>query len=155
MKKQLISTVVLLLVVVNVWQWWPYEENHTADSVQTSGHMSLLIIPLPDYSRKSMPTVQDPFYGAEAREQAKAVKVAVPVKRQAAKKTQDPFKNYQVAGILYKNRRMNAFMVISGENRIVKKGDIINGRIKVERITELSVTLRDTRNNQKRTIKLQ
>jgi len=156
MNKTYISIIVLLLLAFNIWQWWPVDTENSVVSTQPSGHLSLLNLPLPDYSRKSrLAVLTDPFFGDQPRESAQPQKTRPSNKNKKTRRAEDPFKNYELVGILYKNRRMSAFMVISGTSRTVFKGDIINNSVLVERITESSVTLKHTRKNKKRTIKLQ
>ena len=156
MNKTIIAIIVIILLAVNIWQWWPDENNLSTRAIQNAGQLALLSLPLPDYSRKSsLSILADPFFGDELQEQANRVETPKRTDTSSTKYTKDPFEGYQLAGILYKNGRMNAFMIVSGTSHIVVKGDIINGRVLVDRITETSVTLRHTRNNQKRTIKLQ
>lgn len=153
MKQLLIISIISALIVINVWQWWPEITNNTVEPGNNPDKLSILSIPLPDYSRNTQSrTMVNPFYGNQSK-----VKENKPeaVNKKRVSVNRDPFKNYLLVGILYKNRRMNAFMVISGKNRMVKKGDVINGEVRIERITENSVTLKHLRNNKRRTIKLQ
>lgn len=156
MNKTYITIIVLLLLAFNIWQWWPDVTENSEISTQQTGNLSLINLPLPDYSRKSrLAVLTDPFYGDQPRELAQPQKSRQSNKNTKSRRAVDPFKDYELVGILYKNRRMSAFMVISGESRTVFKGDIINKSVLVERITESSVTLKHTRKNKKRTIKLQ
>ncbi|MCW8957141.1 MAG: hypothetical protein OQL09_09675 [Gammaproteobacteria bacterium] len=156
MNKSLIVIIVLILLGVNVWQWWPDQSQRSTQLIQNVGELSLLALPLPDYSRDSrLRILVDPFFGEEQQTLTSLINTPERVDATSTRHAKDPFKDYQLAGILYKNGRMNAFMVVSGTSHIVVKGDIINGLMHVDRITETSVTLRHNRNNQKRTIKLQ
>lgn len=156
MNKSLILIIVLILLGVNLWQWWPEQDQLSTQAIQNAGELSLLALPLPDYSsNSSIRILVDPFFGDEQQASTSLIKTPKRVDTSSTKRSVDPFKDYQLAGILYKNGRMSAFMIVSGTSHIVSKGDIINGRVRVDRITETSVTLRYTRNNQKRTIKLQ
>ena len=156
MNKSLIVIIVLILLGVNLWQWWPEQDQLSTQTIQNVGKLSLLALPLPDYSSNSNHRILiDPFFGDEKPAPTSLIKAPKRVDTSSTRHSEDPFKDYQLAGILYKNGRMNAFMIVSGTSHILVKGDIINGRVQVDRITETSVTLRHTRNNQKRTIKLQ
>lgn len=156
MNKIFIGIVVFILLAVNIWQWWPDKTDSNSIPIRNTENISALTLPLPDYSRNSgLEVLTDPFYGDQVREDKKPQKAPLSTKIVPGKLPEDPFKGYELAGILYKNGRMSAFMIISGTSRIVVKGDVINGSVLVERITESAVTLRHTRNNKKRTIKLQ
>lgn len=155
MKQAIIALIVIILLVVNLWQWWPVENKHSIKAVQKTGQLSLLTLPLPDYSRNTRNRVLiDPFYGDQDMQSAEPDIVPQKKNKKTLKRDEDPFKHYQLAGILYKNGRMNAFMIVSGASQTVVKGDIINGNVLVERITESSVTLKHTHNKIKRTIEM-
>lgn len=150
-----VLAVIVLLIIVNIWQWWPEQENITSiESLKITDGV-VLSLPLPDYSEHSHSTITiDPFYGEQPRE-LKDARPLRPIINKKTRKSADPFKDYELAGILFKNGRMNAFLLISGNSHTVVEGDIVNKTVLVERVTETSVSLRDTRNNNKRIIKIQ
>lgn len=155
MNKTLISVIVIVLFVVNLWQWWPEADEYSNSAAQNSAQLTLLSLPLPEYSRSStLRILTDPFYAEDAEAQDQQNTTPQQANKITVKPVVDPFKNYQLVGVLYKNRRMNAFMVVSDASHIVVKGDIINGNVLVEAVSENSVTLRHTQKNIKRTIKL-
>ena len=66
MNKSLIVIIVLILLGVNLWQWWPEQDQLSTQTIQNVGKLSLLALPLPDYSSNSNHRILiDPFFGDE------------------------------------------------------------------------------------------
>lgn len=153
MNKKIIAVLLVLLLVLNLWQWWP-DNDSNSPAAQTPVELSALKIALPDYAmpRESVDG-RDIF--AASQPVSRKVKKS-PAKKASVSKAivSDQLDGIELAGVLFRNGRMQAFLLVSGAGRTVAEGDVVNNMI-VEKVSETSVTLRHNVNNNKRILKMQ
>lgn len=142
-----------LLVALNLWQWWP-TTNSTVQQTASPVELSSLKIALPDYATPQAPDVARDIFTIKKHNSKKVTKRKSATVVKGTPAVTDIFDQVELAGVLFKNGRMNAFLLISGEAHTAVEGDVINILI-VEKVSETSVTLRHRINNNKRILKMQ
>lgn len=154
----------IVLVVYNIWQWWPQQEPTVNDAGQRRAVPDAIDLRLAgqelagpedqkvhrDLFHPVAPVVEDEIDKTPAKPPAETL--AVDRARQQAEAALGEF---QLVGILFQGRDKKAFLKRNEENYTVAKGDKISGKIVVDNITVTSVTLHDVKHKVRKTVELQ
>lgn len=152
-RKWQISAAIAALLVLNIWRWWPVnEEALRAGSVPAyavdTGKLRLSV----DAVFEELPMKRNPFSTAavqapepepiaETPEEASVLTEQEQAPSAAALET--AMGNLKLAGVLYRRGARYAYLLESGQGHLVEKGAVLFGRYRVEAIDVRSVTMKD------------
>ena len=152
-RKWIIAAVVLALVALNVWRWWP---SGSAKPVGMPGTVSPSAVFRPeDFEIRALPA--DPP-GPMQRDLFHPKPAAKPVAKISAKAPEPPPKSpeelereaaqaelaqFRCVGVAFRGGRAQAFLVKGGETFLVSPGDKVGNRFIVDKIAPDAVTLQD------------
>lgn len=151
----ILAAVVSLLVAANLWRFWP--SSVTERTGIKTGTSPGGVFRAEDFVVRALPTVE---HAALRRDLFRigAVTTAAPKSAPKGSTPQPPPKTpEQIAvesaqtelaqircvGAAYHKQRAEAFLIVNGQNTIVRVGEKAGGRFVVEEITRDSVLLRD------------
>lgn len=152
-RKKLILLMVVLLVALNIWRWWP-TSSKLANKVEGKTRQ----ISVEDFEVKAHPAesqapmLRDIFQAKKVVKEITQVKPKPinaqlsPVKssEDLAKETAEAeFSQLRCVGISVRNERYQAYIISAGEPLLVSKGDKVGSRFVVDNITSDSVKLLD------------
>lgn len=152
-RKWIIAAVVLALVALNVWRWWP------AGSAKP-GSMPGTVSPsatfrTEDFEIRALPA--DPP-GRMQRDLFRPKTAAKPVAKGSVKAPEPPPKSpeelereaaqaelaqFRCVGVAFRGGRAQAFLVKGGETFLVSPGDKVGNRFIVDKIVSDAVSLQD------------
>lgn len=154
----------VVLVVYNIWQWWPQEELAVNDARQRRAVPDAIDLRLAGQELagpEDQKVHRDLFHPvAPVEEEAVTKAPATPPAEtlavdRARQQAEAALGEFQLVGILFQGRDKKAFLRRNEENYTVAKGDKISGKFVVDNITVTSVTLRDMKNKVEKTVELQ
>lgn len=150
-KNALIAAIVVSLVVLNAWRWWPSSQVSAVQGrgVSAAFHLEdFEVKALPSDSR--IPFSRDVFHPKRI-EVPKPVVKAVPKANEPPPKSpeelaydaaQAEFSQIRCLGISVRNKHYQAYLSKTGDHLLVSAGDKV-GRFVVEKITSDGVMLHD------------
>lgn len=155
LKKQGVLVVVMLLVALNAWRWWPSTQVPSEKAGGTAA-----VFQLEDFEIGSFPSdSNDPLSRALSRDifHPKIIFVPQPVMKAAPKDTppvKSPeelaheaalaeFSQIRCVGVSVRNSRFQAYLFSQGAHFLVSAGDKVGSRFVVEKIVPDGVMLRD------------
>ena len=152
-QKKFVVLMVVLLVTLNIWRWWPTSSNLPDRVVRKTGLFSV-----DDFEVKAIPTgsltpmVRDIFQAKKVVKEKTLVKVKPmtsplpPVKspEELAKESAEAeFSKIRCVGMSVRNECYQAYIIIAGEPMLVSKSDKVGSRFVVDKISSDGVTLLD------------
>ncbi len=152
-RKWIIAAVVLALVALNAWRWWPAG---SARPVGMPGTVSpSAAFRTEDFEIRAL-SAEPP--GPMQRDLFRPKTVAKPVARGSAKTPEPPPKSpeelereaaqaelaqFRCVGVAFRGGRAQAFLVKGGETFLVSPGDKVGNRFIVDKIAPNTVSLQD------------
>jgi hypothetical protein len=152
-RKWIIAAVVLVLVALNVWRWWPAGSTKPG-SLPGTASTSAAFRP-EDFEIRAQPA--DPP-GPMQRDLFRPKPAAKPMAKGSAKTPMPPPKSpeelereaaqaelaqYRCVGVAFRGGRAQAFLVKGGETFLVSPGDKVGNRFIVDKIAPDAVSLQD------------
>lgn len=152
-RKVHIGLLILILVALNVWHWWP-----TQNSVHLEARQSLNGLVAEDFLIKGLLMDSLPSMGRNIftiRKEVVAVRkvkvspktLPLPPEKSpdeiAREQAQAEYAQIRCAGISIRNEHSQAYIINGGEYLLVSNGDKVGGRFKVEKVVSEGVYLRD------------
>lgn len=152
-RKWQISVAISVLLVLNLWRWWPVDEevlsasNTSAYSVDV-GKLRLSV----EAAFEELPMKRNPFSAAAAPAPEPESIVEAPEESVApmeqellspAAQIETAMGNLKLAGVLHRRGARYAYVLESGQGHLVEKGAVLFGRYRVEEIDVRSVTMKD------------
>ena len=152
-RKWAIGAVVLALVALNAWRWWP-AGSAKPGVVRVTVSPSAAFRP-EDFEIRVLPA--DP-HGPMVRDLFRPKPVAKPVAKASAKPPAPPPKSpeelereaaqaelaqFRCVGVAFRGGRAQAFLVRGGDTFLVSPGDKVGNRFIVDKIAADAVALRD------------
>jgi len=153
-RKWIIAAVVLALVVLNAWRWWP------AESVKPTGRpgavSSSTAFRPEDFEIRALPV--DPPAAMQRDLFRPKLTVTSVTKRSSTKAPEPPPKSpeelereaaqaelaqFRCVGVAFRGGRAQAFLVKGSETFLVSPGDKVGNRFIVDKIASDSVSLQD------------
>jgi hypothetical protein len=157
-RKKLVLSIVFILFIFNLWQWWPHTEKAglqgvpliaeqiSADDLRLSGH---------EIDDKSVRKVNRDLFGIHKIKSSKTSKKSESKKRnqsankniaRSVKKHQNKsnLSQFRLVAVLFKNGEKYAYLFKGDKDFSVKKGDHIDARYLVKEVTISTVTLIET-----------
>ena len=157
-RKKLVLSIVFVLFIFNLWQWWPHAEKAglqsvqliaeqvSADDLRLSGH---------EIDDKGIYNVHRDLFVIHKITSSKTNKKSSSKKRKQTtnKNTARSVKKYQnesdlsqfrLVAVLFKNGEKYAYLFKGDKDYSVKKGDHIEARYLVKEVTVSTVTLIET-----------
>jgi hypothetical protein len=152
-QKKLILLMVVLLVALNIWRWWPVSTKQPNKVVSKTGLFSV-----EDFEVKAIPAesqapmLRDIFQPKKTVKEITQVKVK-PITTQlppakspeelAKGSAEAEFSQIRCVGMSVRNERYQAYIIIAGEPLLVSRGDKVGSRFVVDKISSDGVTLLD------------
>jgi hypothetical protein len=151
-----LGTTVILLVVANLWRFWPsvssgWELNKRGAGPGGEFQAEDFVVHALPSPEDSAPQRRDLFRIATvARPVRKAATARLPPppppktpEQLAVESAQAELSEIRCVGTAFHKQRSEAFLIVNGQNAIVSLGQKAGGRFVVEEITRASVLLRD------------
>lgn len=155
---------VALLVVINVWRWWPQVEQATGQTTTAPAQMHNMTLNLAGYEPASGELVEvkrDLFSPVDkVKPEPEPPPETAQKEEQAARNTQremvpGELAEYKLVGVLLRNGIKQGFLVRGEDNFRVRHGDRLEKRFRVEEVTLTSVTLSDPKSRTSKKIELE
>lgn len=161
-RKTILLIFVVILVVVNVWRWWPSSSTNDKASVtrqtgveQTRGEKTyyrvedfqVRMLVHTDSNKKGKRNLFRPKIKKRVKKRIKKRKGPPPkTKEQLAEEAaRAELASIKCVGIAFRGGKGQAFMSIGGQTKLVSEGGKIGQRFIVERISTNAVDVRDPR----------
>lgn len=154
-RMKLLLLAVTVLVLVNLWRWWPQVEQSAATTRQSQqAPVTTLELRLagydPDAAGGEVNIRRDLFFPVSENGPASDVEPKPvsqqPVKPQNTSRREQVIQDmqqYRLVGVLSRNGVFQGFLVRDEENFSVRQGDRLENRYSVEAVSPTSVTLGD------------
>ena len=152
-KKKFIWLMIVMLVSLNLWRWWPTSSPLPERVVRQTGLFSVADFEVKATPADSMtPMLRDIFQPKKVAKEKTLVKVKPttvqlpPVKSQeelVKESAEAEFSKIRCVGMSVRNERIHAYVISAGEPALVSKGDKVGARFIVENISPEGITLRD------------
>ncbi|MCK4710507.1 MAG: hypothetical protein KAU21_17970 [Gammaproteobacteria bacterium] len=159
--KKWIFVMIIALIVINLWQWWPItKQAGLLGEQQRSGQVHASDLSLSGYAieNKGVRTVRRDLFVMSVPKKEKTITKKLSVtkkpKIKMPKKSAKTFKQYQkrsslnqfkLVGVLFHNGEKNVYLVKDDKDYAVKRGDKIEGRYLVKEVTVKTITLLESR----------
>ncbi|MGD8576964.1 MAG: hypothetical protein PVG13_07730 [Thiohalophilus sp.] len=155
---------VAVLVLVNLWRWWPQDAEkpatQTRAQVTQSQALELRLVGYNPDAGKEITIRRDLFFPVDeatdkvAREETTSRKPVRTQENSQRERILRELEKYKLVGILSRHGTRQGFLMRDEENFSVKQGDRLENRYSVEEITLTSVTLSDPASRVSRKIEL-
>ncbi|MFP4610486.1 MAG: hypothetical protein ACLFQT_05630 [Thiohalophilus sp.] len=155
---------VALLVVINVWRWWPQVEEVTGQTSAPPEQMHNMTLNLAGYEPAGGELVEvkrdlfSPVDEAkpEPEPPSETVQTEEPPAGNTKRETEpEELARYKLVGVLSRNGIKQGFLVRGEDNFRVRHGDRLEQGFRVEEVTLTSVTLSDPESRTSKKIELE
>lgn len=147
-RNQVIKILIVVLVVFNLVQWWPHDTNDNKVENWRDIEVTQLKINGVTHNLRYKNT-RNLFYNDNIAEIKKEIKLK-PVSNNSNSRLSD----IRLIGVVFKNKRYEAFLIKGEERFNVKVNNYIAQRYKVKHINIKSIKLKDMRTGQVHKIQL-
>lgn len=154
-KYMLLGVVVGVLVIANLWQWWPdMTRQAVTDSVSSGIRVEDIRLRAPIILSKSERIMQRNIFISESEKASRIASTLIKTKQaeKTSKPTRYPAKQIakvelegiKVMGIIFRDGKGRAYVTIDESNYTVFKGDKAGRRFVAEKILTDAVVFRDS-----------
>ncbi len=144
---------ITVLVLLNIWRWWPESENRAGhDKSKSQTNLADNEINFLNYippARKEVAVMRNLFIPAPKKVVYKKSAVAKKKTTSPQKNTPDPraaLSVFKLEGVLDTDGKVQAFLSRQDEVYMVYKGERVNKTILVEKVTHNGILLKDESN---------
>jgi len=151
-----------VLVLLNLWQWWPQDQSGPGSRVIDSGIVRPGDFTLPGIAvsesnpvpnRNPFSRVTDVKKIASRNEKRKTTTARAAMKKRAPNPAED-FRQFQLVGVVFRDNQGEAYIMNSGEPITAKAGQQIDNRYRVDKVLADAVVLREIKKGTTWTIRL-
>lgn len=160
-RKKLVLSIIFILFIINLWQWWPDAEQTGLQSVHLmNGQISADDLRLfgHEVDDKDIRKVhRDLFvmYKPKTNKKSVSKKRKNTAKIFKSQRNDSGLSQFRLIAVLFKNNIKHAYLLKGDKDYYVKKGDEIEGRYLVEKVTVSAVTLIEINTNKSSIVTMQ
>lgn len=152
-QRKFIATMILVLLVLNIWRWWPTSSNSSDAQASIPGRFNIEDFEVNVIGQNMIaPMARDLFQVKKVvKEKSPMIVKAAPVSLTQVKTPEEAlkenseieFSKIHCVGVSIRNQRIHAYIISGGEPLLISKGDKVGNRFIVENIAFDGVILRD------------